>query len=528
MRVALYARFSSDLQNERSAEDQLAALRAVVRARGWREVAAFADRAISGAALANRPGILTLLSEANRGGFDVVLTEALDRISRDQEGTAHVFKRLSYNNIRLETLSEGQVSELHVGLSGTMNQLFLIELGKKTRRGLVARVKAGYSGGGRCYGYDIVERGILRINEAEASVVRRIFKDYARGISPKTIAHALNCEGVSGPRGGTWSPTTIYGDRRAQDGILQQELYVGVRVFNRRRFRKHPDTGRRSSILNPPSEWLREPVPELRILSDEEWNAVRTRQADLADKPAYQARRPKRFLSGLMWCSVCGCSMTLNGGKYACSGNRERGACSNGKIIAAEKIEARVIDGLRRRLLAPEAIAQAVHAYREAAEAERLEIVANRAPIERELAELDRRIARIADAYVDGAIDLAELKLKVPVLKARKAELESQLAAAGDPTIVALHPGAAERYRQLAADLHLVLKEEDAEEIRAEVRKLIERIDFLPLEGLGKYELQIHGKLAALLGVAERAAASPECGVLVGAGTGFEPVTFRL
>lgn len=68
-----------------------------------------------------------------------MLTEALDRISRDQEGTAHVFKRLSFQNVRLETLSEAQISELHVGLSGGTNQLFLIELGKKTRRGLVAR-----------------------------------------------------------------------------------------------------------------------------------------------------------------------------------------------------------------------------------------------------------------------------------------------------------------------------------------------------------------------------------------------------
>ena len=66
MRVALYARYSSDLQNQRSAEDQFAAVRTIIQARGWTEVACFADRGISGANLANRPGVQSLLREAER------------------------------------------------------------------------------------------------------------------------------------------------------------------------------------------------------------------------------------------------------------------------------------------------------------------------------------------------------------------------------------------------------------------------------------------------------------------------------
>lgn len=56
------------------------------------------------------------------------------RARRDQEGIAHIFKRLQYAGVILETLSEGRVTELHVGLKGTMNQMFLTELGNKTRR----------------------------------------------------------------------------------------------------------------------------------------------------------------------------------------------------------------------------------------------------------------------------------------------------------------------------------------------------------------------------------------------------------
>ncbi len=80
--------------------------------------------------------------------------------------------------------SSGEISELHVGLKGTMNALFLKDLADKTRRGLRGRVAAGRSAGGRCYGYDVVRavdargeplRGGRAVNAAEAAVVRRIF-----------------------------------------------------------------------------------------------------------------------------------------------------------------------------------------------------------------------------------------------------------------------------------------------------------------------------------------------------------------
>jgi site-specific DNA recombinase len=548
MRVALYARYSSDLQNQRSAEDQFAALRAVVQARGWLEVAAFSDLGISGANLNNRPGVQTLLREAERGAFDVVFTEALDRLSRDQEGTAHLFKRLTYYGAGLETLSEGRISELHVGLSGTMNQLFLVELGKKTRRGLIGRVKAGRSGGGRCYGYEVArgqddERGLLTIDPHQAEVVRRIFRDYAGGKSPRLIAHALNAEGEPGPRGGEWTPSAIYGDRRSRDGILCQELYIGVRVYNRRSFKKHPDTARRSGRLNPESEWLREPVSELRIIDDALWAAVQNRQKAVSAEPAAYGRKPKRLLSGLMQCSLCGSGMTLNGGKFACSAARERGTCTNTKIISAKTIEARVLDGIAAKLLAPEAIAAAVSAAQAEASARQHQTLKARAPMEKELAEIARKLERAQTMCMDGAMEIAELKARSAPLKARRAELEALLAEAAEPAVLSLHPGVAEAYRRMAEQLRAAMDEVDGEDARNAVRSLIDQVVFIPVEGLGKFELEIQGNLARLLRISSADAqthkspaasgsgafaGSHRCEVLVGAGAGFEPATFRL
>ena len=98
-------------------------------------VESYSDRAISGASLI-RSGIQSLLANAQAGRFDMVLSEALDRISRDQEDVAGVFKRLRFAGVTIVTLSEGEISELHVGLKGTMNALFLKDLAIKTHRGI--------------------------------------------------------------------------------------------------------------------------------------------------------------------------------------------------------------------------------------------------------------------------------------------------------------------------------------------------------------------------------------------------------
>src|SRR5947209_15133764 len=185
MRVSIYARYSSDLQRAASIEDQvLVCTERDVREK-WTLAATYSDRGISGASLL-RPGYQKLLEGARKGEFDIVLAEALDRISRDQEHVASFFKLMSFAGIRIVTLTEGEISELHVGLKGTMNALFLKDLADKTRRGLRGRVESGRSGGGLCYGYRVrrtfengeVSRGEREVVLEEAAVVQRIFTEY--------------------------------------------------------------------------------------------------------------------------------------------------------------------------------------------------------------------------------------------------------------------------------------------------------------------------------------------------------------
>ena len=395
-RAVIYARYSSENQRDASIDDQVRNCTAFIDRQGWRLVDTYADRAISGASFL-RPGYQQVLHEASRGAFDVVLAEALDRVSRDQADTATFYKHLSFHSIELVTLAEGRVDELHVGLKGTMNALFLKDLAIKTRRGLEGRVREGRSGGGISYGYAVVpgDVGTRRVVEAEAEVVRRIFRDYAGGRSPRAIARALNAEGIPGPHGREWRDTAIRGHLLRGTGILNNELYVGRLVWNRLAYVKDPGTGRRRSRMNAEAQVVTREVPDLRIVDDGLWQAAKARQSSIRNSEGvsraretrfWEKRRAKHILTGLVFCGSCGGRLAAVGRDYlACSAARGRGTCSNRSSIRREHLEGLVLHSLKQRLLAPELVEEFVVAINEETNRQRRDETAGRAIKELEL-----------------------------------------------------------------------------------------------------------------------------------------------
>jgi site-specific DNA recombinase len=117
MRAVIYARYSSDLQRDASIEDQVRVCRRRIDAEGWSLQRVYSDHGASGASHL-RAGYQALLQDARRQQFDVVVAESLDRLSRDQEHVAALYKQLSFHGVLLVTIGEGEISELHVGLSG--------------------------------------------------------------------------------------------------------------------------------------------------------------------------------------------------------------------------------------------------------------------------------------------------------------------------------------------------------------------------------------------------------------------------
>ena len=276
MHVAIYARHSTDKQ-ETSTKDQIRRCREYCSVKGYQVADVFFDEGISGSHIANRPGIGALLVAALNGRFEGVVAEDLSRISRDQADTANFFKKMMFLGLPVETVTDGVINELHIGLKSTMNALYLKDLSDKTHRGVIAAVLRGGVPGGQLYGYDLVHaldefgepiRGKRKINDEQAAIIREIFEYYAEGRKLKHICDDLNRRGIDSPKGGKWAPSSLVGSFVRQTGMLRQTLYNGVVTFNKMQYRKHPENGKRLSIMRPEKEWITVPIPELTIIDD--------------------------------------------------------------------------------------------------------------------------------------------------------------------------------------------------------------------------------------------------------------------
>jgi len=546
-KAAIYARYSSSNQREASIEDQVRLCQERAAREGWTVTQVYTDHAISGASLI-RPGIQALMSDAQSGKFDLVIAESLDRISRDQEDIAGLYKRFTFAGVQIITLSEGPISELHIGLKGTMGALYLKDLADKTRRGLRGRVEDGKSGGGNSYGYDVVksftdagdpERGQRTINENEAAIVRRIFNDYAAGKSPRAIAMTLNNRNIPGPSGskkakGGWGPSTINGNWRRGTGILNNELYIGRLVWNRQSFIKNPDTGKRVSRLNPESEWIVKDVPELRIIDDALWEKVKARQKGLRKLPEFHDKqRPRMLLSYLLKCGNCGGGFSkVSEHHYGCSTARNKGTCGNRLTVRQDELEGLVLAALQSRLMDPALCEEFCEEYTRYLNTLRSEKNAGLNAAKAELAKLTKQREHLIQAIKDG-VPASEVKDDLARVAARREELEAMLDGKQEEQVL-LHPQMAGHYRQQVAKLTAVLND-DANRAEAAdiIRSLVDRIALTPNRD-GKLDIDLFGDLAGILALAANKdrpldESDPSVQqVKVVAGAGFEPATFRL
>src|SRR5688572_12286794 len=104
LRAVSYARFSSDLQKDSSIADQQAICRIYCERQGFTLVEEFEDRALSGTTMLGRGGLIALLEAAQERRFDVIVVEAIDRVSRDQADLLFIAKRLEFAGIRIATV----------------------------------------------------------------------------------------------------------------------------------------------------------------------------------------------------------------------------------------------------------------------------------------------------------------------------------------------------------------------------------------------------------------------------------------
>jgi hypothetical protein len=353
------------------------------------------------------------------------------------------------------------------------------------------------------------------IDPDEARIVRRIFTEFAAGKSPEAIARDLNRERVAGPGARPWSNTTIRGQVDRGTGVLNNALYRGVIEWNRCAYAKNPKTGKRVARPNPPDQWERVEVPGLRIVDDESWLAVKARQEAMKQamgkassqaaktsggNPLNEAHRPRFLLSGLLRCGCCGGPYAIAArDRYACSTRKQKGTCDNRLTITRQEIEARVLDGLKGRLLAPDLVAVFVEAFREETKRQRDAHEAEEKGRERKAAELDRKINAIFRAIEDGLYDPA-MKARLADLTEEREKIRTEIRTYDPAALdVLMHPQLAEGYRRRIERLEGLLDGSEQDEAREIVRSMIDRVVLSPRPDGGGLDATLYGALAALL-----------------------------
>ncbi len=169
----------------------------------------------------DRPAFQRMIRDAKSRRFDAVICEAIDRLCRNLSRVAKLYDQLTFYGIRIQTLQHDAITPMHIGLLGTMSQMLLGDIRTKTRRGLRAVAKGRWSAGGLCYGYRVAagehgRRGGRTVEAAEASVIVRIFEQYAAGLSAQALRTRAERGGNSRPSG--WRLGALGNQRRPLEG----------------------------------------------------------------------------------------------------------------------------------------------------------------------------------------------------------------------------------------------------------------------------------------------------------------------
>ncbi len=432
--IALYARFSSENQRETSIEDQIRRCREYVEERGGsvRQELIFADRAVSGASM-DRPRftVLTALATSLPPKIDVIVTEDLSRVGRDQ-ADLHLFRRaIEYSRVRLIALADGiDTAAAHSELAFTMKtavaSLYLKDLRDKTMRGLEGRALAGYATGGVAYGFRLVREtgpdgkpvgSRIEVDLDQSKIIRLIFTLYLDGYSLARIAKQLNDAKVPPPRVNArnrrkgWKDTTI----RA---ILHNESYTGRWKYKVREWRKLPGTNIRRYQKRDESQVIQRYFKDRRIVDEKVWKAVQDRLravyatwAKTTDgKPkgrAISGRATPYLFSSLLFCAACGGKMVICGGSganayYRCESHNKRGTCKNALSVRESVVRESLLDEIRHRLASDEGLRHARKRIAEVLGTLARDSGSKRREHRERLEKLEAQITRVVDCIADG------------------------------------------------------------------------------------------------------------------------------
>lgn len=435
MNIAAYCRVSTDKADQlNSLETQKQFFSEYVKRTGDHLVKVYADEGISGTKIKNRKEFLHMMSDAEKGLFNMVVVKDISRFARNTVDLLQNIRALKALGIETTFLTShmtvlGQ-SEFVLTIFGALAQEESANTSKRVKFGKRMNAEKGRVPN-IVYGYDktIGDYFNLTINQEEAKVIRQIYKWYlTEGYGAAKIANMLNERGLKTKRNCNWSQNAIC-------RILTNELYTG-KIINGKQEVTDFLTGTRSE--KDQSQWLVTQRPDLRIIEPEEYKRAqeilhgRHRIFHLEGK----RQSNKHLFSTLIKCKECGWSFRRSVRTYkntyirwVCSGHNGKGAdsCPNTATVDENEL-IKVLEDYFSQILKNKkniinhVVKEFTKAYKEKDENENYEKELNV-----RISKLKRTRQKYMDMYTDDLISREELNEALGGMKAEIEHLENDL-----------------------------------------------------------------------------------------------------
>lgn len=451
LRIAIYCRVSTIEQAEEgySIAEQERLLTEWCSKMDYLVTKSYSDRGISGKAMNNRPALKELLKDAENNEFDMVLVWKINRISRKLTHVLEIAETLEMNNIAFKSYSEEfdnstPAGKMQFQMMALVGEFERGTIAQNVKMGMCAKAKAGEWCGGKVLGYDLVPlenqqgtkrtKTVLTINTREAESVRFIFTEYASGKGYKAITNQLNKLGYKTKRGNKFSVGSIR-------EILTNPTYIGKIRYNVRQ--NWSEKRRRNINANP---IITDGIHEA-IIDEKLWDKIQTILDNKKGKPA-RVHDGEFPLTGILRCPKCGAGMVISrttnkladGTKkriayYACGNWKNKGTTvCNSNTIRADKANEYVFSKISELLSNERMVKTIVNNVNK----ERVRKVnpakKDLSKIDNELEKLDKKRAKLFEAYEDEIITKDEFKVRKDELMQRVRALEEEKA----PLVVTL------------------------------------------------------------------------------------------
>jgi DNA invertase Pin-like site-specific DNA recombinase len=487
----------SDDKQENSVERQRSQVEPYAQKKGYRVVGEYLDEGIPGDELSKRKAFCRMLADAQRGLFDVILVDDVDRFGRfDIHKYGAVVDPLRDAGVRLDAVAQGPVDwdDTLSSLNDAMRMAFKREQSRDTSRRVLTDFlsrarRAIWLGGPAPYGFRLephpVRKKVPVPFESEAKVVRWIFEQYGNtDTSIDAVCEELYRRGVPSPTGKKrWQKTTV-------QAMLRRRWYVGDYVWNRKPGGKYhrlrggraESTNRRTrSRQNDPGEWVVVEDSHEPLVDRDLFARVQARLQNNRGRTTPQRGRGAFLLTKLMTCSHCGSWMlgfTLAGQRmYRCGGYLHYGKdyCQRNLAHEGAVLDA-VVGELQRTFLDPDNL-QALRdeVRRQQEEASRPQAVE---ALKRQIADLTRRIDRGNENLAVLPPDrLAGVVAKVREWEAQRTELTAELDRANRRAEVADLEERIAAAEKALWTLRESIHKADPPLVRSLLRELVERIE---------------------------------------------------